>query len=177
MDSVQNLFASSTNNAVETVTNLSVDTIILGIIFLVFFVYNMRSSRSKVISLIISLYIAIPIINFFPYMEKIPFIGNTENAVLYSQIGLFALIVILVNIITKILIGFEFYQGGLRKLIENGALAAATGGLLIAISYHIINISELYDFATTIDSLFASTTLFFWWLVIPLLVILFTTKR
>jgi hypothetical protein len=125
----------------------------------------------------LSLYASIPIVLFFPYLQKIAFFGNTEKAVLYSQIGLFVLVIILINVVLSRIVSFELYHRGLRRLIENGFLAAASGGLLIAISYHIIKISELYDFARPIDALFASTTLFFWWLIAPLVVVFFTTRR
>lgn len=177
MAAVQNLFSSSTNITVENIANLSIDTIILLIIFFIFFIYGMKFGKRRIISLMLSLYASIPIVFFFPYIQKIVFFGETDKAVLYSQIGLFILLVILINIVLGKIVSFELYHRGLRKLIENGFLALVSGGLLIAISYHIIKISELYDFAGLIDKLFASTTLFFWWLVAPLIVIFFTTRK
>jgi len=177
MAAVQNLFSSSTNITVENIANLSIDTIILLIIFFIFFIYGMRFGKRRIISLMLSLYASIPIVFFFPYIQKIAFFGETDKAVLYSQIGLFILLVVLINIVLNKIVSFELYHRGLRKLIENGFLALASGGLLIAISYHIINISELYDFAGPIDAIFASTVLLFWWLVAPLVVIFFTTRK
>lgn len=177
MDSVQNLFASSTENTFETIANLSLDTIILIIVFLVLFIYSIKFGKLKIISLILSLYISIPIISFFPYLKSILFFGDTEKAIVYSQIGLFVLIVVLINVILSGVISWELRNRGLRRLIENGALALVSGGLLVAISYHIINTSELYNFVGPIDSIFASSNLFFWWLIAPLIVIFFTTRR
>jgi hypothetical protein len=177
MAAIQNLFASSTGGTVETIANLSLDTIILIVIFLIFFIYGLKFGKRRIISLILSLYASIPIVLFFPYLQKISFFGDTDKAILYSQIGLFVLVIILINVVLGRIVSFELYHRGLRKLIETGALAVASGGLLIAISYHIINISELYDFVRPIDSIFASGTLFFWWLAAPLIVIFFTTRR
>jgi hypothetical protein len=177
MNSVQNLFASSTGDTIAGITNLSLDTIILIVVFLVFFIYGLKFGKRSIISLLLSLYASIPMVLFFPYLEKISFFGDTGKAMLYSQIGLFILVIIFINVVLGRVVSFELYNRGLRKLIENGLLALASGGLLVAISYHIIKISELYDFAGPIDALFSSTTLFFWWLLVPLAIIFFTTRR
>jgi hypothetical protein len=177
MATIQNLFASSTESTLETVMNLSFDTIILIVIFLVFFIYGLKFGKRKIISLTLSLYASVPIVYFFPYLQSISFFGDTEKAMLYSQIGLFILVIILINVVLSEIISWELHNRGLRKFIENGFLAFASSGLLIAISYHIINISDLYDFVGLVDTLFASTTLFFWWLVAPLIVLFFTTRK
>ena len=177
MNSVQNLFASSTGSTTETIATSSLDTIILIVVFLVLLIYGMKFGKRRIISLILSFYISIPIINFFPYSESISFFGDTEKAVLYSQIGFFALVIVFINIILERVVILEIYSSGARKLIENIFLALAGSGLLISISYHIISISELHDFAEQIDLVFASSVLFFWWLMVPLVVIFFTARR
>lgn len=177
MAAIQNLFASSTGVTVESIANISIDTIILIIIFFFFFIYGLKFGKRKIVALMLSLYASIPIIFFFPYLQKIAFFGDTERAILYSQIGLFVLVIILINVILSRVVSFELYHRGVRKLIENGALALASGGLLVAISYHIIKISDIYDFAGPIDIIFASNILFFWWLASPFVVIFFTTRR
>ena len=140
MVDIQNIFASSTGNAVETITSLPLDTTVLAIVFLVLFIYSMKYGKRAIISLIFSLYISIPIISFFPYSESISFLGDTTKALVYSQIILFILVVILTNITIKRVISWELYQRGLRKLTENIFLAIVSGGFLIAIFYHIIDI-------------------------------------
>lgn len=177
MDSVQNLFANSTGEAINTFTSLSLDTIILATVFLVFFIYSLKFGKRGIVSLIFSLYISIPIISFFPYLQKITFLGDNVKADIYSQIGLFILLVVLINSIVGRIIDWDIDNGGFKKLIENGALSIAAGGLLIAISYHIVPITALHDFGNLIDSIFASGTLFFWWLAAPLIIIFFTTRR
>lgn len=177
MAAIQNLFASSTNNAIETVASLSLDTIILAIIFAVFFTYGLKYGKQRIIFLILSFYISIPIISVFPYTEKLSFFGETDKAIVYAQIAVFLVAIVILNIIIGRVISWELRSRGLRKLIETGALAFASSGLLMAISYHIIPITALHDFAAPIDSLFASPSLFFWWLVIPFVILLFTVRR
>lgn len=177
MEKVQNLFSSTTNNATESIANLSLDTIILIIIFSVFFVYSIKFGKRSIILLILSFYISIPLISFFPYFDKISFFGSTEKALLYSQIGLFIIIIFILNIILDRIVNIEFYYGGFRKLIESIFLGAVSGGLLVAVSYHIVNISVLYNFGNYIDYIFASQTILFWWLIMPFVVIFLTTRR
>jgi predicted permease len=178
MQSAKDLLASSTD-ALDAVTNMSLDTIILITIFVVLLVYGLRYGKYRMISLLLSFYIVIPIISFFPYLNTLSFLGEREsvNAALYSQIGVFLLIVIFLNVILSRFICEEFPSRGIRRLFEAGLLSASSGGLLLAISYHIIPITTLHDFAAPIDTLFASTQMFFWWLVIPLIALLFTVRR
>ncbi|HJL55689.1 MAG TPA: hypothetical protein QGF60_00575, partial [Candidatus Paceibacterota bacterium] len=128
----------SVDGAIETIASLSLDTIILAIVFVVLFAYGLKYGKRRIISLLISFYISIPIILFFPYLEKILFFGETIDMMLYSQIILFLLIVVLINIIIDRVISWELGERGIRKLIEIGVLAFVSGGLLMAISYHII---------------------------------------
>lgn len=177
MEQAQNLLASSTKDALGAMTNMSFDTIILIVLFVTFFAYGLKLGKRRIISLILSFYISIPVASSFPYLEKISFFGDTEKAMLYSQIGLFILIIIFINVAISGAISFELGSHGLRRLFETGALAVASGGLLVAISYHAIKLNSLYDFAAPIDSLFASTAMLFWWLVLPLVTIFFAIRR
>ena len=172
-----NKIIDGSRDALGAVASMSLDTIILVVIFVILFGYGLKYGKRKIISLILSFYISIPIVFSFPYLQKISFFGETEKAILYSQIGLFILIIIFINIAIDMVIIWELSSRGLRKLFEMGALALASGGLLVAISYHTVKINTLYDFASPIDGLFASTTMFFWWLVIPLVAIFFTVRR
>lgn len=177
MEKIQNLFSSTTNNATESIANLSLDTIILIVIFLMFFTYAMKYGKQRIISLIFSFYILIPILSSFPYLQKISFFGDTEKAILYSKLGLSVLIIIFINIVIERMINWEFRSYGFRNLAENGLLAIASSGLLVAFSYHIIDISALYNFAPAVNVLFEPAVFFFWWLIAPIIVIFFTAKR
>jgi len=57
----------SVDGAIETIASLSLDTIILAIVFVVLFAYGLKYGKRRIISLLISFYISIPIILFFPY--------------------------------------------------------------------------------------------------------------
>src|SRR3989344_2471601 len=89
----------------------------------------------------------------------------------------FLIIVVFFNIIIRKFILEEFLARGFRQFIESGFLAVVGSGLLFAISYHIIPITLIYDFAAPIDALFSSTRMLFWWLAIPFIVLLFTVKK
>ncbi|MDP6387666.1 MAG: hypothetical protein QGG63_00040 [Candidatus Pacebacteria bacterium] len=168
MEQAQDFLVSS-YDTLGSVTSMSLDTIILITIFVAFFVYGLRYGKGRIISLILSFYISIPIIFSFPYIEKLSFA--------YSQIAVFLLIIVFLNIVISRFVYEEFPSRGLRRLIEAGLLSVSAGGLLLALSYHIIPITALHDFAAPIDALFTSTTTFFWWLIIPLAVLLFTVRR
>lgn len=137
----------------------------------------MKFGKESIISLILSFYVSMPLINLFPYFDKISFLGDGEKTLLYLQIGLFIIIIFISNLIFNRIINVEVYYGGFRKLIENIFLGIVSGGFLIAISYHIINISILYDFGDYVDAIFMPQTLFFWWLIAPFIVIFLTIRR
>ena len=176
MGKAQNLLASS-KDTLNSVTNLPLDTIILITIFIILLVYSLRYGKYKIISFIFSLYIAIPVFSYFPYIQFFSFFAESEKAILYSQIIFFLTIVVFFNIIIRKFISKEFSARGFRQFIESGFLAAVGSGLLLAISYHIIPITLIYDFAAPIDALFSSTRMLFWWLAIPFIVLLFMVKK
>src|SRR3989344_2179087 len=138
---------ASSKDTLNSVTNLPLDTIILITIFIILLVYSLRYGKYKIIS------------------------------ILYSQIIFFLIIVVFFNIIIRKFILEEFLARGFRQFIESGFLAVVGSGLLFAISYHIIPITLIYDFAAPIDALFSSTRMLFWWLAIPFIVLLFTVKK
>lgn len=176
MEQARELFDSS-KDVLGVVANMSLDMIILIAIFVALVVYGLRYGKYRMISLMLSFYIVIPIISSFPYLKSFSFFGESTNAATYSQIAVFLLIVVFLNVILSRFVCEEFPSRGLRRLIEAGVLSISSGGLLLALSYHIIPITALYDFAAPIDAIFASTTMFFWWLIIPLAALLFTVRR
>ncbi|PIT96756.1 hypothetical protein COT82_01380 [Candidatus Campbellbacteria bacterium CG10_big_fil_rev_8_21_14_0_10_35_52] len=176
MEKAQNLLISS-KDTLNSVTNLPLDTIILIAVFIVLFAYGLHYGKYKIISLILSLYVAIPVFSYFPYTQIFSFFAESEKAILYSQIVFFLIIVVFFNIIIGKFMVEEFSASGFKRFIDDGFLAAAGGGLLLMISYHIIPITLIYDFAAPIDILFLPATMLFWWLVIPFIILLFTFRR
>ena len=112
MGKAQNLLASS-KDTLNSVTNLPLDTIILITIFIILLVYSLRYGKYKIISFIFSLYIAIPVFSYFPYIQIFSFFAESEKAILYSQIIFFLIIVVFFNIIIRKFILEEFLARGI----------------------------------------------------------------
>lgn len=170
-------FLANSKGVLGTVTSTSLDTIILGTIFIVFFIYGYKYGKRKAIALILSFYLSIPLLTSFPYMDKLSFIGETEKAIAYSQIALFIVFTILLNIILGKVLSWELSSRGVRKFIETVLLSVVSVGVFTAISYHVIAITPIHNFSPQIDSVFASAQMFFLWLVIPFVIIVFTVRR
>jgi hypothetical protein len=169
---MENTLINSSKDALGIVTSLSLDAIILIVLFVIFLGYGFRYGTHRLIALVLSLYISIPIFTAFPYLDKINFL--TE---FYVQTALFLVTLILLSVIVGRIIGDEYPDVGLNSFVINGLLSLFIVVLFMVISYHVLPIESVYDFASPIDSLFSSTHLFFLWLIAPLTVLLFTVRR
>lgn len=165
---------SSTTNTISEmfgmVTSLPIDLLIIIVVFLVLFGVTTKYGKRNMMSVIISLYLAYALFIVFPYADRLSEIINEEilSPLMAGSIVFFVLFIIIYLIASRIICA-EFTTRGARRWLEAGILSAVTTTLLLAFSYHILPIEEIYDFGEQIDILFASEQYFFWWLVVPFL--------
>jgi hypothetical protein len=159
------------NNYLSTLTAISSDTIIvLAIIALLFFI-AFQFGKGFITSIIVSVYISAFLYTNAFFVQKLVFVGNEANKLFWNHLGIFLLFFIPVFYLLKNTISGDYSRRG--KFFGAGLLAVATGGLVLAIFYHIIPLTPIYNFSAGIDKLFATDTMFTVWLIIPLLVLFF----
>jgi hypothetical protein len=155
----------------------SIDAAVILSVVILFGWIALHYGKSRSIAVILALYIALLGYLNFPYSEQFFAFGETALHTLAIQAGLFIgmAIIAFVSIINVVV--SESASGVVGKWIETLLLSLSTAALLIAFSYHVLPISEIYDFGSPIDQLFEVSSLFFWWLVGPLVILFFLTRR
>lgn len=159
------------NNYLSTFTAISSDTIIvLAIIALLFFI-AFQFGKGYITSIIVSIYISAFLYTNAFFVQKLVFVGNEASKLFWNHLGIFLLFFIPTFYLLRNIISGDYGRRG--KFLGAGLLAIATAALVLAIFYHVIPLTPVYNFSSGIDKLFATDTMFTLWLIIPLLVLFF----
>lgn len=139
--------------------------LVLIVLTLAVYMFAMRRGGAGVISLNISLYCGYAIYNVFPYRDAVVGIGATPLVQAVLAVVLFiaatALPFLIVMRLTAPSFGqLSFFQGLLLSLV------AAV--FLLALAFHVFQISDIYTFSDPLNQLFAPEGFFFYWFIAPL---------
>lgn len=145
---------------------------VLILIAVLLFVFALRAGRSLLISLILSLYVGFALFTAFPYTDTF-IVGDTALMRAVSGIVLFAIFTIAPFVLLRRVStsGSVFIQP-----IPLAVLTFVTGGFILAIGYHVLNIAAVIPLTPSLDALFAPDRFFFWWFIAPLVGIFITTR-
>lgn len=145
--------------------------VLLVIAALVFF-FALRAGRALLVSFILSLYVGFALFTVFPYKEMI-ISGDTPLVRAVASIALFAAF----TFFPYILLRRVSSSGNMRiNPVMLGVLAVVTGGFVLALGYHILNIGALVPLTPSLDALFAPDKYFFWWFLAPLAGVYLTAR-
>lgn len=146
--------------------------LVLLILAALLFFFALRAGRAMLISLILALYVGFALFSVFPYKEMF-LIGDTSLVRSVAGIALFGV--------------FTFFPYVLlRRVSTSGTvhinplvlalLTLVTGGFILALGYHVLNIAAVIPLTPSLDALFAPDKYFFWWFLAPLIGV-YTTAR
>lgn len=162
------------------VTAISGDAGVLLGNFLVFivlvavlFFLAQRQGASGLISLNIALYVGYGIYTVFPYKDAVIGIGDTAVIQATISVILFAIATLLPFIVAIRLTNNSF---GSLSLIHDTILSVLAAGFLMALAYHVFDISNIYHFSEPLNLLFAPEGYFFYWFVAPLVGLYFLAR-
>lgn len=136
------------------------DIVVFGTLVGLFVVYAVWQHTGLLLSLALSLPIAGFLFLLFPYRLALDAFSP------WAPLGLFALFVLCTLWVFQRTVGIASGSGRPLHIVTT-ALALAV--LLIAFSYHVVPLNGLYDFGSTFDSFFGSTTGFFWIVTLAML--------
>lgn len=146
---------------------ISLDILILVILFCALFFHGIKTGKKLLLSLIISIYPSLLIFSNFPYM-------NFE-AGMPEAISFLVIYVITVSILMKI-IGVKKVHTTFRKVTDYSALSITYLVLLLSVSSsYVTSLQNLYSFSGVIPD-FVNKLDFGLLLIIPIAVILLTSK-
>jgi uncharacterized membrane-anchored protein len=139
--------------------------LVLIILTCIIMFFAMRAGRGGLIALILALYAGYALYTVFPYTDAIITAGGTSIVKAGISILLFAAASVVPFILVNRLTGGGF---GSLSIIQNFLLALLASGFLMALGYHVFDISNIYTFSEPLNQLFQPEGYFFYWFVAPL---------
>jgi len=150
-------------DAIEFITRLSTDTLLLGLLLFGFFVSTIYFGKNLGISFIFSLFVS----NFL--YTRIPFDLPLENA--WYEFGTIVLVALLVSMVLKRFIVSEFSYKKSKKYTQSIIIS-----ILVVITLMTTGLTEAYTFAPFISRWFTGDFQF-WASLVPFVVLFFVIKK
>lgn len=164
MDIVTNVSTIATHGA-SSAWILIGNFLILAVLTAVMILFSYRSGRGGIISLLIAFYAGYAIYTVFPYTKDILSAGSTPMMKAIISIILFAIATFIPFHFLQRLTGAGF---GVLSFLPRFVLSFLSAAFLLALAYHVFNVSNIYSFPEPLNSLFAPNGFFFWWFIAPL---------
>lgn len=139
--------------------------LVLIILTCIIMFFAMRAGRGGLIALILALYAGYSLYIVFPYTNDIIAAGGTDLVKAAISILLFAAASVVPFILVNRLTGGGF---GSLSVIQNFILAFLASGFMMALGYHVFDISNIYSFPEPLNQLFEPEGYFFYWFLAPL---------
>jgi len=147
--------------------------LVLIVLTFAVFLFAMRRGGAGIISLNLALYAGYAIYSVFPYRDSIISIGSTPVIQALIAVVLFILATVVPFIIIMRLTEQSFGQ---LSLFQGAALSIVASGFLMALGYHVFDLSNIYTFSDPLNQLFEPAGYFFYWFIAPLLGLYFLAR-
>lgn len=156
-DFTTNLFSNST---------LIISNFLILIGLTVIFILISYRSRASIISLTVAFYMGYALYLVFPYSKEIIASGGepTTKAVISIMIYLACCAIPFIFVERLVTGGI-----GVVSVFPRFGLSFLSAAFLMALAYHVFQVSEIYTFPEPLNSLFAPDQFFFYWFIAPLI--------
>jgi hypothetical protein len=172
MDTVNQLGTTvigASNGALVILGNFLVFIVLTFVVYL----FAMRRGGAGIIALNLSLYAGYALYMVFPYRDAVIGIGSTPIMEAIISLILFILATIAPFLIVMRLTAPAFGQ---LSFFPSAGLSVVAAGFLMALAYHVFDISNIYTFSDPLNQLFAPQGYFFWWFIAPLVGLYFLAR-
>jgi hypothetical protein len=158
------------SDLVSTALSIGSDFFAFLVLTAILAAYGFYTGRDRLVALMLAVYPALLLYNVLP-QEWITMLGGSP----WVAIGAFAVLLIGANVAIT---GTVNAIGGssLPDLIGLVIIAAATAGVILAISIHTLPVLQVFTFSTPTIALFTSQVGVFWWYLAPLVAAFFFAK-
>ena len=151
------------------VGNFVVLLVLTGIIYML----TMRKGGAVLIAFNFSLYVGYALYMVFPYRDSIVGIGATPMVNAALAVLLFAVATAPALLLTLRLTPSQY---GRLSIFQSFPLSLLAAGFLMALAYHVFDISNIYSFSDPLNQIFAPEGYFFYWFVAPLVGLWFLAR-
>ena len=147
--------------------------LVLIVLTVVILFFAMHQGASGLISLNIAVYAGYALYAVFPYREALIGIGVTPLVQAILSIGLFIALTAVPFMISLRLTAPSFGQ---LSIIQNIVLSLIAACFMLALAYHVFDISNIYHFSEPLNGLFEPKGYFFYWFIAPILGLYFLAR-
>lgn len=144
--------------------------LILVALTLVMIGFSYYGGKGGIISLLISFYVAYALYLVFPYTSFIVNEGSTPLLKAILSVILYAIAMFVPFIFVQRILGGGY---GVLSFVPRFVLSFLSATFLLALAYHVFNVTHIYTFPEPMNSLFAPDQYFFWWFIAPFAGLLF----
>jgi len=147
--------------------------VVLLILTAIIYMFTMRKGGAVLIAFNLALYIGYALYIVFPYRDSIVGIGATPLVEASLAVILFA-----IATMPPLLLALRLTpsQYGRLSIFQSIPLSLLAAGFLMALGYHVFDISNIYTFSDPLNQLFAPEGYFFYWFVAPLIGLWFLAR-
>ncbi len=139
--------------------------LILIVLTVAILFFAMHQGASGLISLNIAVYAGYALYSVFPYREGILSVGGTPLIQAIISVALFIGLMAVPFMISLRLTAPSFGQ---LSIIQNLILSLVAACFMLALAYHVFEISNIYQFPDPLNGLFEPEGYFFYWFIAPL---------
>jgi hypothetical protein len=147
--------------------------LVLIVLTVILIIFALQRGSSGLVSLNLSLYAAYAIYMVFPYRDAVIGIGDTPIIQAILSISLFIAATVIPFILTLRLTSQSF---GALSILQNLVLSFLAASFLMALAYHVFDISNIYTFSDPLNQLFEPKGYFFYWFIAPLIGVYFLAR-
>ncbi len=163
-------------NTIATQTAFSLwhsagDFLIILIPIAVLFVFAWYVGRGPFVAILLSIYCAYALYVAFPFMSLLP--TAPALTAFLAHAGLYTALTFAFYIILRRVVVSDFLYVGNIGLILLSFFATA---FLLALAYHVFNVTSIYTFTSPIAALFEPDQYFFWWFSAPAIGLFFLAR-
>lgn len=156
---------------------LSMEVIVIAVLFALVFIYGLRAGKYKVVSLTLSTYVALILYLWFPYHHVLALdFGMLFDKFIISNVLLLVAAMILVHLLVGEICEEEYSTRRIRKLINLGLLSLGFSSVFMVSVYLTGNAVPSEGVVSSLDALFGAAKYQFWLLLSPLVIIFITTR-
>lgn len=139
----------------------------------VIYLFTMRKGGGVLIAFNLALYIGYALYIVFPYRDAIIGIGATPLVEALIAVFLFA---IATAGPLALALRLTPSQYGRLSIFQSFPLSLVAAGFLMALGYHVFDISNIYTFSDPLNQLFAPEGYFFYWFIAPIVGLWFLAR-
>lgn len=154
--------------------NPSWDIIAIFAFIAVGFFYGISAGKSKLLSLLFSLYVSGFLFEHLYYLNQLVHGRTIMEEFAFRAFIFLAITGVLFVLFSRILVAGS--DSGSRNWWKSLLLSFLSTGLLFSYVFHLFPGREIFTFSPIIQNIFASDACFFWWLTLPLIALFLIRK-